>query len=92
MRSQNAELANENQRQKVPTSAFQLLSFALKGNRSASAPEALKAALQWGRSMSKTSRSQMAHGAALGAARIVPSAGTKYKSPVGDVDIIRLGQ
>ncbi|PYV66749.1 MAG: hypothetical protein DMG97_28840 [Acidobacteria bacterium] len=51
MRSQNAELANENQRQKVLTSAFQLLPFALKGNRSASAPEALKAALQWGRSM-----------------------------------------
>ena len=42
--------------------------------------------------MSKTSRSQMAHGAALGAARIVPSAGTKYKSPVGNVDLIRLGQ
>jgi hypothetical protein len=73
-------------------SYFCILPFAFNRNRSATAPEASEAALQWGRSMSKTSRSQMAHGAAFGAARIVPSAGTKYKSPVGDVDLIRLGQ
>jgi hypothetical protein len=28
----------------------------------------------------------------VGAARIVPSAGTKYKSPDGYADLIRLGQ